>query len=88
MNYVGVCAKLLCKEELHLKLKAFILPAFDSSKLNAGFLLPCLYLLHSSPVIAVRMPQQFMIIAKQFAFYMSCNLLHHAIGRCNFLGVA
>lgn len=79
--------KLLSEEELHIKLKVCILPASDTLKLNAGFLLLCLSLtppFNACNCCLVRMPQQFMIIAKQFTFCMSHNLFHPAIGRYTF----
>lgn len=83
-SYVGVCTKLLSKEELWIKLKVFILFASDTLKLNARFELPCLSLpppFCSCNYCLVRMPQQYMIIAKQFAFCMSHNLFPCAIGK-------
>lgn len=83
-SYVGVCTKLLSKEELWIKLKVFILFASDTLKLNAGFELPCLSLpppFSSCNYCLVRMPRQYVIIAKQFAFCMSHNLFPCTIGK-------
>lgn len=83
-SYVSVCTKLLSKKALCIKLKVSIVPASDTSKLNACFPTPCLSLtlpFSSCNYCLVRTPQQY-IIAEQLTVCMSCSPLPCAISKC------